>query len=316
MIVNIGGRTDIVNYYSEWLMNRIKEGYAYSRNPLFTNNVSKISLKPEDVDCLMFCSKNYKPMLKYMKEINEKYRIICHYTITAYGKDVEPNVPSIDESINTLIELSKIVGKEKILWRYDPILLTKKYTIEKHLETFEYMANQISPYVQRCIFSFVEMYKKLEYNMPEIILLTSDEKIKIAKEIGKIAKKYNLYVQTCGTDENYEKYGIHISGCTTTEILEQANHVKYKNIKAKGMRKGCHCIPSRDIGAYDTCLNGCKYCYANKRPDLAKENVKIHDKNSPLLLGNINKTDKITEVKSVSQIKEYNVQKCEQISCF
>ena len=316
MIVNIGGRTDIVNYYSEWLMNRIKEGYAYSRNPLFTNNVSKISLKPEDVDCLMFCSKNYKPMLKYMKEINEKYRIICHYTITAYGKDVEPNVPSIDESINTLIELSKIVGKEKILWRYDPILLTKKYTIEKHLETFEYMANQISHYVQRCIFSFVEMYKKLEYNMPEIILLTSDEKIKIAKEIGKIAKKYNLYVQTCGTDENYEKYGIHISGCTTTEILEQANHVKYKNIKAKGMRKGCHCIPSRDIGVYDTCLNGCKYCYANKRPDLAKENVKLHDKNSPLLLGNINKTDKITEVKSVSQIKEYNVQKCEQISCF
>ena len=316
MIVNIGGRTDIVNYYSEWLMNRIKEGYAYSRNPLFTNNVSKISLKPEDVDCLMFCSKNYKPMLKYMKEINEKYRIICHYTITAYGKDVEPNVPSIDESINTLIELSKIVGKEKILWRYDPILLTKKYTIEKHLETFEYMANQISHYVQRCIFSFVEMYKKLEYNMPEIILLTSDEKIKIAKEIGKIAKKYNLYVQTCGTDENYEKYGIHISGCTTTEILEQANHVKYKNIKAKGMRKGCHCIPSRDIGAYDTCLNGCKYCYANKRPDLAKENVKLHDKNSPLLLGNINKTDKITEVKSISQIKEYNVQKCEQISCF
>ena len=316
MIVNVGGRTDIVNYYSEWLMNRIKEGYAYSRNPLFTNNVSKISLKPEDVDCLMFCSKNYKPMLKYMKEINEKYRIICHYTITAYGKDVEPNVPSIDESINILIELSKIVGKEKILWRYDPILLTKKYTIERHLETFEYMANQISPYVQRCIFSFVEMYKKLEYNMPEIILLTSDEKIKIAKEIGKIAKKYNLYVQTCGTDENYEKYGIHISGCTTTEILEQANHVKYKNIKAKGMRKGCHCIPSRDIGAYDTCLNGCKYCYANKRPDLAKENVKIHDKNSPLLLGNINKTDKITEVKSVSQIKEYNVQKCEQISCF
>ncbi len=137
MIVNVGGRTDIVNYYSEWLMNRIKEGFAYSRNPLFQNNVSKISLKPEDVDCLMFCSKNYRPMLKYMKEINDKYRIICHYTITAYDRDVEPNVPSIDETIKTLIELSKIVGKEKVLWRYDPILLTKKYTVEKHLETFE-----------------------------------------------------------------------------------------------------------------------------------------------------------------------------------
>lgn len=306
MIVNVGGRTDIVNYYGEWLMNRIKEGFAYSRNPLFQNNISKISLKPEDVDCLMFCSKNYKPMLKYMKEINSKYRIICHYTITAYDRDVEPNVPNIDESIETLIELSKIVGKKKVLWRYDPILLTKKYTIEKHLYIFEYIAKQIAPYVQRCIFSFVEMYKKLDYNMPEIIPFTENDKIEILKGLGEISKKYNLYTQTCGTDETNEKYGIHVSGCTTPEILEKANNVKYRTIKAKPMRKGCHCIPSRDIGAYDTCLNGCKYCYANRRPDLAKENIKIHDKNSPLLLGNIRATDKITESKINSLIVDDN----------
>lgn len=306
MIVNVGGRTDIVNYYGEWLMNRIKEGFAYSRNPLFQNNISKISLKPEDVDCLMFCSKNYKPMLKYMKEINSKYRIICHYTITAYDRDVEPNVPNIDESIETLIELSKIVGKKKVLWRYDPILLTKKYTIEKHLYTFEYIAKQIAPYVQRCIFSFVEMYKKLDYNMLEIIPFTENDKIEILKGLGEISKKYNLYTQTCGTDENNEKYGIHVSGCTTPEVLEKANNVKYKTVKAKPMRKGCHCIPSRDIGAYDTCLNGCKYCYANRRRDLAKENIKIHDKNSPLLLGNIRATDKITESKINSLIVDDN----------
>ena len=314
MIVNVGGRTDIVNYYSKWLINRLKEGYAYSRNPLFTNNVSKISLKPEDIDCLMFCSKNYKPILKYMKKINEKYRIICHYTITAYGKDVEPNVPGIDSSIDTLIELSKIIGKEKVLWRYDPILLTNKYTIEKHIETFNYMAQKIAPYVQRCIFSFVEMYKKLGYNMPEIIPFTIEDKQIIAKEIGKIAKKYNLYIQTCGTDENYEEFGIHLSGCATKEILEKANNVKYKNIKPKGMRKGCHCIPSRDIGAYDTCLNGCKYCYANKRPEIAIENYKLHNENSPIIIGKINKTDKITIAKNESFIKEYNVKNQEQIS--
>lgn len=302
MIVNVGGRTDIVNYYSEWLINRLHEGFAYSRNPLFQNNVSKISLKTEDVDCLMFCSKNYKPMLKYMKELNERYRIICHYTITAYGTDVEPNVPNIDESIKTLIELSKIVGKEKVLWRYDPILLTEKYTVDRHLETFEYMSKQIVPYVQRCIFSFVEMYKKLTYNMPEILIFTQDDKIKILKGIGEISKKYNLYTQTCGTDENNEKYGIHVSGCTIPEILERANNIKYKTVKTKPMRKGCHCMVSRDIGSYDTCLNGCKYCYANKRPDLAKKNVKLHDKNSPLLLGHIKETDKITEAKSISLI--------------
>lgn len=316
MIVNVGGRTDIVNYYSDWLMNRIKEGYAYSRNPLFPNNVSKISLNPKDVDCLMFCSKNYEPMLKYMEKINNTYRIICHYTITAYGKDIEPNVPNIGNSIETLIKLSKIIGKEKVLWRYDPILLTKNYTVDKHIETFKYMAKRISPYVQRCIFSFVEMYKKLEYNMPEIIPLIHNDKIKILNELGKIAKSNNLYIQTCGTDENYEKYGIHISGCTTPEILRKANKVVYKNIKSKPMRKGCHCMPSRDIGAYDTCLNGCKYCYANTRPELAKENIKFHDKNSPLLLGNIKNIDKITQSKSVSLIKYFNLQKEDQISLF
>lgn len=302
MIVNVGGRTDIANYYGEWLMNRLKEGFAYSRNPLFKNNIYKISLKPQDVDCLIFCSKNYRPLLKYMEEINERYRIICHYTITAYGADVEPNVPNIDESIKTLIELSKIVGKEKVLWRYDPILLSRKYTIERHLNTFEYMAKQITPYVQRCIFSFVKMYKKLYYNMPEIITLTDYDKIDIAKGIGEIASKYNLYVQTCGTDENYEKYGVHLSGCTTGEILEKANNVKYTNLKSRPLRNGCHCIQSRDIGAYDTCLNGCKYCYANTRPNLARENIKLHNANSPLLLGEVKETDKIIEPKNISFI--------------
>ena len=104
--------------------------------------------------------------------IDEKYHILCQYTITCYGKDVEPKVPTINQSIKTLERLSDIVGRNKILWRYDPILLTEKYTVEKHLETFEYMAEKIAPLVYRCIFSFVDMYKKVEENMPEIIPLT------------------------------------------------------------------------------------------------------------------------------------------------
>lgn len=293
MIVNVGGRTDIVNYYSEWLRNRIKEGFAYSRNPLFPNNVSKVSLKPEDVDCLMFCSKNYQPILPYMKQISETYRVICHYTITAYGTDVEPNVPDIETSIQILMELSKIVGKEKVLWRYDPILLTQKYTVQKHLETFEKMAKQIAPYVQRCIFSFVEMYKKLEYNMPEIRPFTEKDKQNIASMLGKIAKKYQIKIQTCGNNDDYTKYGIAKSGCTTLEILGQANHISFKTIQHKGLRQGCHCIESRDIGAYNTCLNGCKYCYANQSPKIAKENFKYHIPDSPILLGRLKSTDEI-----------------------
>lgn len=114
---------------------------------------------------VLFCSKNYAPILDRLHKITEKYRTYFHYTITAYGKDIEPGVPSIDESIETLIRLSKLVGKERVAWRYDPILLTKKYTIETHAKTFEYMAKKLAPYIDRCIFSFVEMYKKLEINI-------------------------------------------------------------------------------------------------------------------------------------------------------
>lgn len=303
MIINVGGRTDIVNYYTPWLLNRLKEGYAYSRNPFARENVYKLSLKPEDVDCLLFCSKNYQPILKHIADIDKKYRILCHYTITGYGKDVEPKVPTIDQSIKTLEKLSNTIGRTKILWRYDPIILTEKYTVEKHLESFEYIAEKVSPLVYRCIFSFVDMYKKVEENMPEIIPFTQEDKEMLLRGIGEISKKYDLYTQTCATKQNYEKYNIHAAGCTTREILEQAHNVVYKsNVKATGIRKNCQCIPSRDIGAYNSCLNECKYCYANRKPDIPKNVIKLHDEKSPLLLGHLEDEDNLIETKTLRHI--------------
>lgn len=107
------------------------------------------------------------------------------------------------------------------------------------------------------------MYKKVEENMTEIILLSYEDKMKLLKGIEEISGKYNLYTQSCATNESYEKYGIHAAGCTIREILEQAHNVVYKNVKGTGIRQNCHCIPSRDIGAYNSGLSECKYCYAN-----------------------------------------------------
>ena len=303
MIINVGGRTDIVNYYTPWLLNRLEEGYAYSRNPFARQNVYKLSLKPEDVDCLLLCSKNYRPILKHIGEIDEKYHILCQYTITCYGGDVEPKVPAIDQSIKTLEKLSDIVGENKILWRYDPILLTEKYTAEKHLKAFEYMAEEISPSVCRCIFSFVDMYRKVEENMPEIIPLTEMDKVKLLKGIGEISRKYDLYTQTCAAKESYEKYHIHPAGCTTRQILQQAHNVVYKNVKGTGIRDNCQCIPSRDIGDYNSCLSECKYCYANRKPDIPKKVIKLHDEKSPLLLGYLRENDNLIETEAVRYIE-------------
>lgn len=304
MIINTGGRTDTVQYYSEWLLKRFSEEYVLSRNPLFPNKVTRYELTPDKVDCVVFCSKNYKPILPRLHEITDKFNAYFHYTITAYGKDIEPGVPDIEESMETLIRLSEIVGKQRIAWRYDPVLLTDNYTINRHFETFERMAKVLAPHIDRCIFSFVEMYKKLETNMPELLIMSESDMDILAKGLGKIAEKYGIFIQTCGTNGDFSRYGIHSSGCMTLDILGGANGIAFKNLKHKGMRQGCHCIESRDIGAYDTCMNGCKYCYANKNPHKAFENYKLHDPNSPLLLGNVKPNDTIHQGAQKSFLKE------------
>ncbi len=295
MIINTGSRTDTVQYYTEWLLKRFEEGFVYSRNPLFPNKVTKYELDPEVLDCVIFCSKNYEPILPHIKLISDRFNTYFHYTITAYGKDIEPNVPSIDESIETLIKLSEIIGKHRIAWRYDPILLTEKYTKDVHYETFEYMTEKISPHIDRCIFSFVEMYKKLKTNMPEIILLNQNDKNEIAKNIGGIAKKYGMIIQTCATNGNYEQYGIKPSGCMTSEILGNANNVTFKKIRHSGTRHDCNCMENRNIGDYDTCPNGCKYCYANQNPEIALENYKKHKPDCDMILGNLKETDEVNQ---------------------
>ena len=153
MIINTGGRTDTVQFYTEWLLRRFAEGYVLSRNPLFPNKVTRYELTPDKVDCVVFCSKNYRPILPRLHEITERFPTYFHYTITAYGKDIEPGVPSIADSMQTLIELSELVGRQRVAWRYDPVLLTKAYTIERHLETLEQMAGVLAPHIDRCIFS-------------------------------------------------------------------------------------------------------------------------------------------------------------------
>ena len=182
MIVNTGGRTDTVQYFTEWLLRRFSEGYVLTRNPMFPHRVSRYELTPETVDCVVFCSKNYRPILPRLSEITDRFPTYFHYTITAYGKDVEPGVPSIEESMETLMALSRQVGRQRVSWRYDPVLLTREYTVGRHLETFARMAAVLAPHIDRCIFSFVELYRKLETNMPELRPISAHDRDTLALE--------------------------------------------------------------------------------------------------------------------------------------
>lgn len=304
MIINTGGRTDTVQYYTPWLLERFRQGFVYTRNPLFPSKVIRYELDPSVVDCVVFCSKNYRPILPHLREITDRFNTYFFYTITAYGRDIEPNVPLVDESIETLAALSLAVGRQRVAWRYDPVLLSGKYTVERHLETFRYMAEKLAPNIDRCIFSFVEMYRKLEYNFPSLIPLSPDEMNMLACGLGRIVAENGIHIQACGTDADYSRYGIHRTGCMTLEILGRANNVDFRRLRHRGMRKGCHCIESRDIGAYDSCPNGCRYCYANTDFRKAEENYRKHDPSSPLLIGCVSDGDEIIRGVQKSFLKD------------
>lgn len=306
MFINVGSRTDIANYYSEWLMNRIREGYVLSRNPLFPDKVYRYRLTPDVVDCMIFCTKNPEPMLDKIDEVRERgFSVFFFVTITGYGNDIEPGVPEYHHMTDVFQRLSGKVGKNNVCWRYDPIFVTEKYTVNYHLNCFEEMTEALAPYTDFCVFSFVEMYKKLALTFPELRAVTTNEKKILLSGMGKTAQKHHIRLQTCGDENDYTEYGICHSGCITVPIMEKAIGRELKALQAKPARKGCGCLPNNDIGAYNTCPNGCRYCYANRDAGLAMENYRKHNPLSPMLLGELNPGDEVIDAKQKSFLEPY-----------
>lgn len=296
MIINTGGRTDAVQYYTDWLLRRFAEGYVLVRNPRFPEKVTRYELDPAVVDCVVFCSKNYEPILPRLHEITDRFNTYFFYTITAYGRDMEPGVPDIIASIKTLIELERIVGRERIVWRYDPVLLSERYTTEAHRRTFDDMVSRLAPHVSRCVFSFVEPYRKLDRNMPELLPLMEEERVYMAELLGGVAHEHGLRLQACATREDFSAYGVERAGCVALEALGAANGVTFRRLVHRGMREGYACMEMRDIGAYNSCPNGCRYCYANADARGAAQTFRErHDPTSPLMLGHLRPGDVVTQ---------------------
>lgn len=304
----IDGRTDIIQYYSQWLENRFKEGFLYTRNPAYPTKVHKIILDHDHIDAIMFTSKNYEPGLEFIKKIDKEFSCIYHYTITGYGKDIEPGVPTLGNRITTCQKISDIVGPEKVFWRYDPVLLDKKHSLDFHASFFELIAQNLTGYVNRCIYSYVNLYEKVKRHMPELKPWTDESKIEVAKVLGRIAKENKIPIQTCNCNLDLSEYGIGKSGCITKEIIESCLNIHVKDKKPNGSLGCGFCYPVVNIGQYNTCLNKCKYCYASKDFDECERNFNKHNPNSPYLIGDGTHYDEIVEYKNYTiQSNELNL---------
>ncbi len=305
MIISASRRTDLPAFYSEWLLNRLREEYVLVRNPMNIHQVSKISLSPDVVDGIVFWTKNPSPMLNQLAQI-EKYSYYFQFTLTAYDRDVEPNLPSKNNVIIPAFQrLSRMIGKEKIIWRYDPIFFNDRYTMEYHCKYFRVLASKLSTYTEKCTVSFLDRYKNTERNVRPLNIDDDsiDKQYEIMQRFASIAADYGIYIDTCAEKINLESLGISHACCIDKARFEKIGDCKLKIGKDQNQRSECGCIASIDIGSYNTCKHGCLYCYANYSQSNVTRNSSQHNPNSPLLFGEISKED-VIKVRDVKSCKE------------
>ena len=294
MILSVSRRTDIPCYYADWFFNRIKEGYVYVRNPINVHQISKISLSPEVIDCIVFWTKNPAPMIERLEEL-KTYPFYFQFTLTGYDNDIECNVPDKKK-------LSRKIGAERVIWRYDPIIFTGKYTPAYHLKVFAQIAGELQGYTRKCVISFVDIYRKIQKNLKELNAydLPDGELIAFGRQMAQIAENYGMKMASCAEKIDLSSCGIEHNCCIDKEVIEQIIGCRIQAVKDKNQREECGCIESIEIGTYNTCKNGCRYCYANESMESILKNCKRYDVNSLLLCGQVTENDKITERKMKS----------------
>lgn len=288
MILNVSGRTDIVAFYSEWFINRYNEGYVDVRNPFNPQLVSRIYFA--DIDAILFITKNPRPIIKYLHLIDKP--ILFHITLTAYKNDIELNIPDKKEIIESIKQVSNIIGKENVIVRYDPVFVSDKYNIDYHIKAFDKMCSLLDGYIEKVIISFIDNYKNVRKNHQVLNYkeLTEDNYKSIGISFSNSAKKYGMSVQTCFEDRNLAEYGFDIGDCVSHELAYKLTGKKYKNWTARKEKK-CNCVQMVDIGVYNSCKHFCKYCYANFDEKKVKSNFNEHNPNSSLLIGELKDSD-------------------------
>ncbi len=308
MILSVSRRTDIPNYYSEWFFNRLKDEFLYVRNPMNFHQISEIKISPDVVDCIVFWTKNPLPMMERLDEL-EAYNYYFQFTLTGYGNDVERNLPNKKTSVIPIFqELSNRIGKEKVVWRYDPIFFSNRYNVQYHLKAFRSIAEALSGYTEKCVISFLDIYPKNKKNMDNLLSydLSDSELRKFAKELSNIAKENHIKIGSCAEKIDLDEYGIIHNSCIDKELIEKIIGCKLKINKDKNQRIECGCVESVEVGTYNTCKNGCVYCYANYSAKSVESNFQKYDPLSPLLCGHIEKEDRISTRKVVS-LKETQI---------
>lgn len=304
MIISASRRTDIPAFYAEWFINRLKARYALVRNPFNANQISKVFLHPDQIECIVFWTKNPAPLIKKIHEIdNLGFKYYFHFTVTSYDQSIEINLPRKKVIINTFQELSRKIGSEKVIWRYDPILITSNFNVEYHEKWFRYLAENLCGFTNKCVFSFIHIYKKCKRNLKNIRIekIDDDVKIHLATSLRKSARDFGMSIEACA-EPILSSFGVNAGRCIDDQLISKIIGDQITINRDKAQRQGCGCVKSIDIGSYNTCKHNCKYCYANNSDKTVIDNCKNHDVSSPLQTGSLD-GDEVIRVRKTDSFR-------------
>lgn len=295
VIVSASRSTDIPAFYAEWFLDRLKAGYSVWVNPF---NQERYRVSFAGTRMIVFWSKNPKPMLERLDDVEALgfRQYYFQFTLNNYVVEgLEPNVPSVAERIDTFKRLARRIGKSRVIWRFDPLLLSDSLTVDILLNRIAEVGHELQGATEKLVFSFadIQTYRKVSKNLSGTNCreFSFDEKIEFAKGLRDVNLSLGLEMATCAEDIDLSEYGIKHNKCVDDDLMTRLFHddaelmnfigAEYdmfngwqisKSKKDKGQRKACGCIVSKDIGAYNTCPHLCKYCYANFSDDVVMRN--------------------------------------------
>jgi hypothetical protein len=295
MIISASRRTDIPAFYAEWFMSRIRSGFCLLRNPFRPTQIARVPLDPASVDAIVFWTRNAQPLIPYLAELDGMgYRYYFQYTLVHYPGIFERDVTSVSQKLQRFRSLSQRVGPHRIVWRYDPIVMSNTTDHRYHVTQFETIARTLRGSTSACVISFLDLYRKTERSLDRLrqeknigvidVRGRTMEMAALLRSFSTIARECDLEVTACAEPLDLESLGVHRARCIDAERINRLFGLHLSLEKDKSQRRLCRCVESKDIGAYDTCPYGCIYCYANTSPELAQKNFHRHRSDAPVLI--------------------------------
>ena len=284
MIVSASYKTDIPAFYGEWFRNRLDAGFCKMVNPYNKRQHQTVSLQKEDVDGFIFWTKNLAPFAEVLDDVHRRgFPFIVQYTINGYPRELEARVVDAERSVESFRDASERYGTQTVVWRYDTIIFSSLTDLDFHRENFADLASKLSGATDEVVVSFMQIYQKTRLNLNEAAHAANfdwsdppeEAKRGLLGELVEIAAQNNIRLSIC-TQPELRVPGAGEASCIDAERLMSVAGRRFQS-KVKGVRLGCACYESKDIGDYDTCPHGCVYCYAVRSRNLALTRYQNHD---------------------------------------